>query len=267
MKRAKWSSGLAMLVIVGTYACPAEAYQTVTHVQISQEALNSSVLDQVTFQYGLGLFGINNDFTLTYNIYPDVTGALWDYYALVQLGSIYEDDYPGTLTFRSQNHFFNPINNQPLSSFGLTFNASPEWALEDQGPISGQNNSYADARQYFTQALAAAGTATGNSSLGQLFQSLGQVIHHVEDMAQPQHARVEAHCDTWFPCRALSAFGAYHPSVYERLMADCTVGLTQGCPAIGSYPTVFDQITATATNPFTAPRAFWTNSTGAGMAD
>lgn len=260
MKHTKWSSGLAMLVVVGMYACPAEAYQPVTHVQISQDALNSSVLDQIPFQYGLGLFTINNDLTLTYNIYPDVTGTLWDYYALVQLGAIYEDNYPGGFVPRSQNHFFNPITGKTLSSL---FSTSPDWALEDKGQISLQNNSYADARQYFSQALANAGAATGNYYLGEVFQTLGQVIHHIEDMAQPQHARAEAHCDSILFCYLT---GVYHPSVYEKLMADCTLNLVQGCPAIGSYPTVFDQVTAGAGNTFTLPRAFWTNN-GAGMAD
>jgi hypothetical protein len=52
---------------------------------------------------------------------------------------------------------------------------------------------------------------------GKTFQTLGQVIHHTQDMAQPQHVRNDAHRDAIFPCLIPGGlFGFYSPSLYEK---------------------------------------------------
>ena len=75
--------------------------------------------------------------------------------------------------------------------------------LEPNGPISGQNRSLRDAKEYFYQALTfnegspQASDAERGQNWGLLFLSLGGAVHHMQDMAQPQHVRNDQHCDAW----------------------------------------------------------------------
>lgn len=86
-------------------------------------------------------------------------------------------------------------------------------------------------------------------------------------MAQPQHARDEAHCDNYWLCGVLGGpFGLYHPSAYELYMLACTIreannGLIGTCPPLsGNYPAVFDQSNRSTYGRFNIPRDFWTKS-------
>lgn len=262
-----WITALALLASV--LANTTFAYERPTHVVLSQQAFQASMMDLIAFEYGMGAFGINNDGSITFQKYPDTTNVSWDLYALVQDGSWLEDD-----STRSVNHFFNPVNNQPLSSVPFTVYTSPDWALATTGSITGgvlassQSNSYFDARNYYWTALTATDPKVRSQNLGLMYQSLGQVIHHLEDMAQPQHARDEAHCDAKI-CALPTLWiqvGFYHPSAYERYMLYCTIvrvnGLPSGnCPALsGNYPAVFDQNNQSTYGLFNKPRDFWTES-------
>jgi hypothetical protein len=67
--------------------------------------------------------------------------------------------------------------------------ASPDWAIEDTGDVTelgtgiAQNFSYRSAEQYLYAGLASQTAADRKTNLGLMFQSLGQVIHHIQDMA------------------------------------------------------------------------------------
>lgn len=253
----------ALASLAGVFASTAFAYDQPTHVVLSQQAFDASMMDLISFQYGIGAFGINNDGSITFEKYADTTGVNWDLYALVQDGSWLEDD-----GVRSLNHFFNPVNNEPLVSSIVSTYTSPDWALAPVGSIDNsvfdQTNSFEDARNYEWLALTASDPAVRSQNLGLMYQSLGQVIHHLEDMAQPQHARDEAHCNQYWGCKVPgAAFGLYHPSAYEEYMLVCTVSPSGNCPPIsGSYPAVFDQTNPNTYGMFPLPRDFWTESPG-----
>jgi hypothetical protein len=248
------------------------AYEQPTHVVVSQQAFNESILQLIPFQYDIGAFGINNDFSLGYVKNPDSTGLQSDLYALVQLGAWYEDNGR-----RPLNHFFNPVNNQPLPSPLGPTSTSPDWALEDNGTISGQNNSFADARQYYWTALTTADPNVRSTNMGLTFQSLGQVIHHIQDMSQPQHARDEAHCNAYWGCFVPGVlFSYFHPSLYEGYLLKCTTTTPDpslNCPPVygaASYAAAFDQANAAGGTPFALPRNFWIGSgqsKGTGIAE
>src|SRR4029077_18858707 len=128
------AGAVALLLALTLGTGVSRAYEQPTHVVLSAQAFNLSVLGDFQFQYDIGAFGFGNDFTLQYVNAPDSTGVLANVYALVQLGSWYEDN-----GLRSLNHFFNPVNNQPLTPPFISTSTSPDWALEDKGQISGQN--------------------------------------------------------------------------------------------------------------------------------
>ena len=74
----------------------------------------------------------------------------------------------------------------------------PDWALGRQGRGEGpsQNQfSLPDARDYQYQSLTASSRQVREKYTALMFRALGQVLHVVEDMAQPQHTRNDPHAD------------------------------------------------------------------------
>jgi hypothetical protein len=102
--------------------------------------------------------------------------------------------------------------------------ASPDWALEDRGDYPGpgiaeQQFSFKDARSYQYQALTDTSESQRRKYFGLMFQSLGHVMHHLQDMAQPQHVRNDPHCDrdACWAAAALTGEPILHsPSLYEK---------------------------------------------------
>src|SRR3989442_10174937 len=115
---------------------------------------------------------------------------------LIRDGSRFED----TLGFppRVLNHFFDPVSGNGLNPFPSNY-SSPDWALEDGAQISGpiwmQRFSYRDARTLLYNALTSPLGGDRAMSFGLMFQALGHVMHHLQDMAQPQHVRNDQHIE------------------------------------------------------------------------
>lgn len=191
------------------------AYKEATHENLSEAAAFSSALSKPETLTALGLTGTIDDPKLTF---PNSKGVPKAIKFLIRDGAAFEDS-----GFKALSHFFNPVTNQPLTKAGISLvnNTSPDWALEDNGDILvnaafPQTFSYKDARQYFYEALTTVDNVERNKKMGLSFQTLGQVIHHVQDMAQPQHVRNDAHLDQG----NLKIFGLqlnplYNPSLYE----------------------------------------------------
>ncbi len=188
------------------------AYKEGSHEKMSEFAANASVLAQVGKLNDLGLlYAINDKVNQKFPKW-DGQGDPLPILDLIKYGASYEDSDP-----RALNHFFNPLNNSGLTIAGIPLlnTTSPNWALEDNGDatsnIAGQQQfSYKDARSYFYNALTKPAKTDRDKAWGLTFQTLGQVIHHVQDMAQPQHVRNDAHLDAgpeWFYL--------YNPSLYE----------------------------------------------------
>jgi hypothetical protein len=161
---------------------------------------------------------------------------------LIRLGACYEDnnEFGG---YRSLAHFYDPQTGVLSAPGG---NQSPDWALSGNGgSATGANHfSYQDARNYFHLALTSNTKALRDKNWGLTFQSLGHVIHHLQDMASPQHVRGELHCDA----RLCQFLGQYNPSAYEK--------------GYGQRLAFIRNLAASATTPilFGLPREFW--STG-----
>jgi hypothetical protein len=82
---------------------------------------------------------------------------------------------------------------------GLTGNPSPTWAVEDSGDVAdhthgrGQAYSVRHLQQYYYGALTSASDSDRRTYFGLVLRSLGHVVHHIQDMAQPQHVRNDQH--------------------------------------------------------------------------
>lgn len=151
--------------------------------------------------------------------------------AWLMRGAIREDDVLAlddpVNAIRVLNHFYDPVNKRPLTKLGISAGAkAPDWArgstdafAQPDTPDPNRNNHYAwfDAREAFYRALSGRSGAnstaiypdgTGgardpanaaeaeqmlNAYWATAFRALGDVLHLVEDMAQPQHTRNDAH--------------------------------------------------------------------------
>lgn len=232
-----------LIAHVLTSASASFAYGIPTHRTLSERAVAASVLGKDrTVLYNLGV-SANQQF-------PNFKGREETINELVKDGAEFEDNLP-----RPLHHFYDPVNDRPLTNIPwflqpFLFVAgpprkSPDWALEDRGDIDKQDSSFKDARLYLYCALTAgtdpgcvaAGLGNRDGAFGLTFQTLGQVIHHLQDMAQPQHVRNDEH-----------ALG----SVYEQTTDDLLGMLT-----LGNYGPIRAD----------AARKLWATGDGKGIAE
>jgi hypothetical protein len=175
---------LVILSIVSMLSLPSVvfAYEVPTHRELSKSAVDKSGLKvDPTILSNIGLKPPDDQIQKFRNSQEKERTIK----ELIEDGSAFEDNFP-----RALNHFYNPLTNQAISSAG---NPSPDWALEDLSEIGGQDDSFRDTRKYFFEALTFPSEASRKIQWGRTFQGLGQVIHHLQDMAQPQHVRHDQH--------------------------------------------------------------------------
>lgn len=250
-------------VVLLTHNGFASAYEVGTHKILSEQAYTVSDL--------------NNDQNVLTNLglsvsdtFPNSQGVgARTVFQLIGEGAEFEDDTNGTK--RPLNHFYDPVHNLPLNIGGIKVGdllcvvpgigcqpteMSPDWATEDSKDVSAQAFSFKDARKYFYDALTLpVDKQTRDKFWGLTFQSLGQVIHHIQDMAQPQHVRNDMHLDEneFFGFNPL-----YNPSLYEKYTKSL------GTLPFAGYNPVY---TSTDTATFNTARKFWHTDDGKGLAD
>jgi hypothetical protein len=104
-----------------------------------------------------------------------------------------------------------------------------------------------------------------------MFQSIGHVIHHLQDMAQPQHVRNDVHCDRGI-CKTLFPH-VYAPSQYEKYTdlnspTDPRLQIRINLPLEKPASTAVYPGANAATVPFKTPRHFWrTTAPGSAITD
>jgi hypothetical protein len=188
-------SCLAWLVLGSLAAPTALAYETPTHARMSQEAARMSVLparlkdiapDQKLFSLdsqladgGSYLFGL-----ISFQLQGSVS-------AWISHGAIEEDAFCCP-ALRFTNHFYNPLNGQGYSYLGVTGRPSLAWGTEPTD-IPGQDYSFRDARRYLYDGITASTERQRKGNLTNMFRSMGQVIHLLQDLGQPQHTRNDSH--------------------------------------------------------------------------
>jgi hypothetical protein len=163
---------------------------------------------------------------------------------LVLDGSMLED--AGS---RAINHFYNPVTGFGLSVGGVgtlawaqfshcegASGGSGAYEPTDDNPelsINPTDQCYSlkDAQSYYYYSLTAPDPAVRKQQFGDLFLTMGHLMHLAEDMAQPQHVRNDEHCDA-IACKLV---GKYHPSEYEAYVYGVTRDGSLG--GFANYPT------------------------------
>ncbi len=229
-------------------------YEPSTHEEMSRFAFDASSVKvdaDVLKKLGLKPWAQEQQFPNSQNTDLTIIG-------LAQFGSSFEDDGK-----RPLNHFYDPANNHRGLTVGVEIgHSSPDWALEDNGDVTNrflageQRYSFKHAREYFYKALTSParppelGETTRYKQFGLMFQSLGQIIHHLQDMSQPQHVRNDDHCDG--DEDRVRCYGTHNPSWYEKFTNEIRGGLPYG-----GYPPV---VLPTA-------RSYWHTTDNKGIAD
>ena len=110
----------------------------------------------------------------------------------IALGSQLED----SPTVRVRHHFHNPTrtwDQAGLRLAGIQLGQSAVlWGQERQQVLGGQH-SWQDTRASLLRALTAETDAARSSAYAETFQSLGHLLHLVQDMASPAHTRNDSH--------------------------------------------------------------------------
>lgn len=182
---------IALLVCGTLVGFQARPYEVDTHREMTRQAFVRSSVGSFLDRLGLN-FGSVFPFDRPNQALPPVDPV--SVVDLVTGGAAEEDSIIG---LRSLKHFFDPEHDRGLTFAGNNVGAkSPDWALEDAegGTKAFQEYSFRDAREAFFAGLTHESREERDVELGQMFRALGQVVHHLQDMAQPQHVRNDAHC-------------------------------------------------------------------------
>lgn len=243
------SRSFTTLVLVLSVAFRSYGYEVDTHEVLTEAAADRSVL-QIDRQV-LKDLGLDKDIRDRTQQFPNSANSPRTVLGLLRDGANFEDDLFSTV--RVLRHFYNPITGQGLSTLVLPAQTpSPDWALAPRGSDSNQQFSYWDARQYLFDALTKASEAERRNAFGRTFQALGQIVHHLQDMAVPEHVRNDPHCPVSVICS---------PPLYEKWTDQIQVrnslpldsgpgGQAQGYEAQNIVQPPF-------ASTFNSPRRFW----------
>ena len=227
--------------IAAALCAPAGAYEVPTHQVMTNAAAIGSSLESRIGDVGapLGITSLEH-FSSDGKVY-DFGGILYEigYPVLTRIvhGSAREDDWP-----RFLNHFHNPL--APAGQEGYSYgpvsgHPSLAWGLEP-APIPAQELSLRDAREYLRLSITAPTQPERKLNFSRLVTSLGHVVHLVQDVGQPQHARNDSH-----------GVSSYFKRGYEAF-----VGANLGELPLGGYANVRMQ----------EAREYWVSSAGSGLA-
>lgn len=190
-------AGLALLGL----AMPATAYETLTHDNLTtRAAAKSKLATDPSLLRDLG-FKAWSDTSAAYLMSPGIVPTISpSASSAIVAGAIWEDDQYKTRAF---NHFFDVqadrYSGRGLYQLGsLLGHTSPDWILEDTGLSTDlfqheQEFSFRRAQQQLYSALTASDPSTRHAAFSATLQMLGHVVHHIQDMAQPQHVRNDQH--------------------------------------------------------------------------
>lgn len=209
-----------IIFLVTTFtAATASGYPEKTHQKMTELAYKASIMDQYPVRDAMLLSG----YSLGGNPPPwyvvDYDGERLAPGAATALGALQEDAKFPYLRFT--RHFYNV--QQGGAPLWIVEENSPTWALEADDDIFVQKYSYRDFKDYLWNALLEEDFDERSHQFYLAFRSLGHVLHHVEDMGQPQHVRGDVHCDS-----LVCILGAYDPSDYEELSGDVFDGRVLG---------------------------------------
>jgi hypothetical protein len=115
---------------------------------------------------------------------------------------------------RSTRHFHDPITDNGFKSI---YDSALIWVQRPTGGQSWGNYSWQDARLYYVQALLSSQESNRNKNISETFRGIGQIMHLVQDMSVPEHARDDFHLldayEQWLIEKRSVVFGAANAAI------------------------------------------------------
>jgi hypothetical protein len=184
MKNAVWAISSAVVLLFGAWSPgPADSYNLGTHADLAGEAFVQAGTAGRLPSYGVDAATRLRDRDLTLRL-SRRSARDW----VIQ--GARDEDMPD---IRVLNHFHDPYYNRGLTIHVQVGHRAPDWALEDVTEYPVQNHSYRDAREAFYGALILPERVSREGEFGRTFYALGHVIHLIQDVTVPEHARNDAH--------------------------------------------------------------------------
>ena len=178
MYKAVFSKGVVLfLTMVAWIIFPIAngwAWEVKTHKEITEQAIK--IVEADLNDYLINNLGLEN------GLNASVTGGTPQ--KLMELGSRKEDD-----SGRFVRHFHEPLFNVGL----LGFDSAINWALRAIGGQGEEAYSWNDAREYYFKAVTSETKDDRNKYWSETFRALGQVMHLLQDSANPSHVRNDPH--------------------------------------------------------------------------
>lgn len=196
----------AVLVYNPLYICAWNADKT--HNDVSEIAAEKSVISG-TFGDYLKRLGFNKSTEEEFKLGSETRSVKkW-----IRQGSI-DEDSGSAFNGRFYNHFHDPTKAWDVA--GLTSSwfwikdgkSAVLWAVDD----SSNDWRWAKVRDYYYYALTSTSVIDRSANFASTFKGLGQIIHLIQDMAQPAHVRNDPHPaddSGWIP--GLEYWGQKHP--------------------------------------------------------
>jgi hypothetical protein len=166
-------------------------YEVGTHEEISKMALRLSNL--VTSPNVLKALDLQP--SIEAQKFPNTKGQPQNIIDLIGFGARNEDLETWT---RALNHFYDPAYDRALTYIKVLGTKTPDWAMEnpevfevtvDTLKPAPQHYSFIDANDYLFDAITALEKSERDKNFGLFFQTLGHLMHLIQDMAQPEHVR------------------------------------------------------------------------------
>src|SRR6185312_9896190 len=157
--------------------------------------------------------------------------------------------------------------------------SAAEWALQDHPAAwfgGTQPYNYVNTEKYLWNALTYRdGRSNAESfdirqrSWGLVFQSLGQIIHLIQDMGSPQHTRSEMHYDK-FDVANITQISRYEKRALKpdvaQWIATCILARSSDAKCLENAPVMIEAVYPTFASRFQTPRSFWESSDQTGIA-
>jgi hypothetical protein len=196
------------------------AWKIPTHELLSREAVVASNLNNGVLQ-SLGFENLETEITGNNFNNETVNQNIIEW---VESGARFEDA-GNLLTGRLYNHFHNPLLEWPFAGlnddiigFPLQGESSVLWA-QNATILENPDWSWWGIRESFFQGLTSITSSEREAQFARVFAGLGHMIHLVQDVAQPDHVRNDAHAFDFFLVQGMEHWAKVNPDDIEDFVS------------------------------------------------